>query len=275
MTSLTTTLTGGAGLDDVIPLGGFPIVRTDSLQLIEHLAHKLDTSEQQILCFANTNLVVRCQSMIDEMSEPSVLIVNDGVGIDIATWLIHKQKFIENLNGTDFTPAFLHAVKDRAKVFLFGAKPGIAERAAKVLEQMGIAVVGFKHGYVQAAETQSLIESINSSEANVLLVAIGNPAQERWLLEHHRQLRATVLIGVGALLDFLAGDKPRAPALVQKLRMEWFYRLCLEPTRLLRRYTLDIGTFLALCFRQEKRRKQSIDGTAQKNASHQKEPSAS
>ncbi|HEY8942306.1 MAG TPA: WecB/TagA/CpsF family glycosyltransferase, partial [Cellvibrio sp.] len=144
-----------------------------------------------------------------------------------------------------------------------------------VLEDSGIAVVGFKHGYVQAQETPALIDLINSSDANVLLVAIGNPAQERWLLEHHRQLRATVLIGVGALLDFLAGDKPRAPALVQKLRMEWFYRLCLEPTRLLRRYTLDIGKFLALCFKQEKQRKQAMSNSFIHKESINKESSAS
>lgn len=275
MTSLTTSLTTSAPLDDVIPLGGFSIARTDSAGLIDHLAHKLDAGEQQILCFANTNLIVQCQPMRAEMSKPPMLIVNDGVGIDIATWLIHKQKFIENLNGTDFTPAFLQSVKNRAQVFLFGAKPGIAERAATVLKEAGITVVGIQHGYVQPHETPAIIERINNSNANVLLVAIGNPAQERWLLEQHRHLRATVMIGVGALLDFLAGDKPRAPALVQQLRMEWFYRLCLEPTRLLRRYTIDIGKFLALCFKQEKIRKQSIDGTARKNAAHQKEPSAS
>lgn len=267
MTALTTP---GALMDDVIPLGGFPIVRTDSAQLIHHLAHKLDAGEPQILCFANTNLIVQCQSMLDDMGKPPMLIVNDGVGIDIATWLIHKQKFIENLNGTDFTPAFLQAVKNRARVFLFGAKPGIAERAAKVLEEAGVEVVGYRHGYLSAQETPALIDQINSSDANVLLVAIGNPMQERWLLEHHQKLRAPILIGVGALLDFLAGDKPRAPTLVQKLRMEWFYRLCLEPTRLLRRYTLDIGKFLALCLSQEKRRRQSESS----NAVH-KEPSAS
>jgi beta-1,4-glucosyltransferase len=74
------------------------------------------------------------------------------------------------------------------------------------------------------------------------------------------------LIGVGALLDFLAGDKPRAPTLVQKLRMEWFYRLCLEPTRLLRRYTLDIGKFLALCFKQEKARKHGAHSITRESA---------
>jgi beta-1,4-glucosyltransferase len=257
MNSLTSSLPADEPLQDVIMLGGFPIVRTDSARLIEHLAQRLDRNEQQILCFANTNLIVQCQSMAEQMSKPPVLIVNDGVGIDIATWLIQKQTFIENLNGTDFTPAFLQAVKNRANVFLFGAKPGIAERAAKVLEESGVNIVGLNHGYVKAPEMPGLIERINASEANVVLVAIGNPAQERWLLEHHRQLRASILVGVGALLDFLAGDKPRAPALVQKLRLEWFYRLCLEPTRLLRRYTLDIGKFLALCFAKEKARKQS------------------
>lgn len=71
-------------------------------------------------------------------------------------------------------------------------------------------------------------------------------------MQHRDALNTNVMIGVGAFLDFLAGDKPRAPELIRKLRLEWFYRLCLEPTRLMRRYTLDIAVFLALCLKLQK-----------------------
>ncbi len=238
---------------DTIMLGGFPLLRTTSSDLVTQLTLAVDTNDQHLLFFANTNFIVKCQPLRKSMSEAKTLIVNDGIGVDIGTWLIHREKFPENLNGTDFIPFYLNSIRDRAKVFLFGAKPGIAVRAANELTKThGVSVVGTCDGYEQAANVDQVISTMNNSGANVVLVAMGNPAQEKWILDHRHRLNASVFIGVGALLDFLAGDKPRAPRLIQKLRLEWFYRLCLEPTRLVRRYTLDIAVFLILCLKMAK-----------------------
>ncbi|RZA07988.1 MAG: glycosyltransferase [Moraxellaceae bacterium] len=241
---------------DILMLGGFPLLKTTSLELTQQLAEALKTHEQYVLVFANTNFIVKCQPLQKAMQEANTIIVNDGIGVDIGTWMIHREKFPENLNGTDFIPHYLHHVKDKGRVFLLGAKPGIALRAATTLENdFSVNVVGTADGYGQANNTNQLIAEINSSGANIILVAMGNPWQEKWILDHRHELKASVFIGVGALLDFLAGEKPRAPGIVQKLRLEWFYRLCLEPTRLMRRYTLDIVIFLTLCLRTEKWRK--------------------
>jgi beta-1,4-glucosyltransferase len=238
--------------DDIIALGGFPIRRTTSEALVPLLQQKMQL-QQIALFFANTNFIVKCQSYKAAMSGDDTIIVNDGIGLDIATWLVHRRTFIENLNGTDFSPLFLKSLGADARVFLMGAKPGIAQRAAdRLRNEYNVNVVGARNGYDEAKNTKELIEAINASNANIVLIAMGNPYQEEWILQHRHQLNAQVLMGVGALLDFLAGDKARAPALVQKLRMEWFYRLCLEPSRLLRRYTLDIVVFLRLCIQQGK-----------------------
>lgn len=243
-------------ISNSLMLGGFPIMRTTSAELAHQLAAALHSQKKHLLFFANTNFVVKCQSLKEKMQHANTLIVNDGIGLDIATWLIHRKKFPENLNGTDFIPHYLHQVKTEARVFLFGAKPGIAERAAATLSKdYGVKVVGTSDGYRTSDTFDELVAEMNAANANVILVAMGNPAQEKWILDHYQRLDASVFIGVGALLDFLAGDKPRAPRIVQKLRLEWFYRLCLEPTRLLRRYTVDIAVFLALCFSMEKARK--------------------
>lgn len=235
---------------DTLMLGGFPLLRTTSTELVTHLAQALDTNEQHLLFFANTNFIVKCQPLQKTMRTANTLIVNDGIGVDIGTWIIHRKKFPENLNGTDFIPLYLNSVQTKAKVFLFGAKPGIAARAADALKtDYDVNVVGTCDGYEQAKSSSELIANMNMSGANIILVAMGNPAQEKWILDHRHRLNASVFIGVGALLDFLAGDKPRAPRVIQKFRLEWFYRLCLEPTRLLRRYTFDIAVFLALCLR--------------------------
>ena len=238
--------------DKVIALGGFPILRTTSAGLIQLMKAKMQ--QQQItLFFANTNFIVQCQPYQSAMSNDDTIIVNDGVGIDIATWLIHRKRFIENLNGTDFSPLFLQGLGTTARVFLIGAKPGIAQRAAQRLNiEYGINVVGARNGYDEAKDTEALIRDVNAANATVILVAMGNPYQEQWIMKNRQQLNAQVLLGVGALLDFLAGDKTRAPVIIQRLKMEWFYRLCLEPSHLLRRYTLDIAVFLRLCLQQGK-----------------------
>lgn len=238
---------------ETILLGGFPLQCTTGAELEQQLEHALDSGTQQALFFANTNFIVKCQPLQTVMRTLPTTIVNDGIGVDIATWIVHRKKFPENLNGTDFIPHFLQHINNKARVFLIGGKPGIAVRAAYALNsEYGVNVVGSYDGYGQAQDTKKLIADINSASANVVLIAMGNPAQEKWIMENRTQLNAKILIGVGALLDFLAGDKPRAPQLVQKLRLEWLYRLCLEPARLLRRYTLDIAVFLALCIRAGK-----------------------
>lgn len=236
-----------------VMVGGFPILRTTASALVPVLQDRMQ--QQQIaLFFANTNFVVQCQSLKSQMSDSSTIIVNDGIGMDIACRITQGFTFIENLNGTDFTPLFLRSLSAQARVFLLGAKPGIAQRAAKSLaDNHQINVVGICNGYDEAKDMQALIGAINHSNANVLLVAMGNPQQEQWILQHRHLLKVQVLMGVGALFDFLAGDKSRAPAIVQKIRMEWFYRMCLEPKRLLRRYTIDIFQFLALCIDQNKK----------------------
>lgn len=237
---------------EIIPLGGFAIHSTTSRQLSKQLRERTH-HQQTTLLFANTNFIVKCQPLKQALTNSETLIVNDGIGMDIATWLIHRKKFRENLNGTDFTPLFLQHMGDEARVFLLGAKPGIAQRAAEHLQRdLRVNVVGHLNGYEEARDPAQVVAAINAAGANIVLVAMGNPNQEQWILQHRHQLNARVLIGVGALLDFLAGDKPRAPHIVQRLRLEWLYRLCLEPSRLLRRYTLDIAVFLQLCWRQGK-----------------------
>lgn len=236
---------------EVVALGGFPIIRSDNSTMVGVLKARMGQG-QTALFFANTNFVVKCQPLKEAMRNPDILIVNDGIGLDIASKLVHGKPFIENLNGTDFTPRFLQGISN-ARVFLFGGKPGIAQRAADALKRdYQIQVAGVRNGYDEAKNSAELIAEINASQANVVLVAMGNPYQEQWIMAHRQQLAAPVLMGVGALLDFLAGDKSRAPALVQRLRLEWFYRLCLEPSRLLKRYTIDIAVFLRLCLRQGK-----------------------
>jgi len=112
-------VSGNNVTDKIVALGGFPIRRTTSAALVPLLQQKMQN--QVALFFANTNFIVKCQAHQADMSGDDTVIVNDGIGVDIATWLVHRHTFIENLNGTDFTPLFLQSLGGTARVFLIGA----------------------------------------------------------------------------------------------------------------------------------------------------------
>ncbi|BBP03618.1 GumM protein [Sulfuriferula plumbiphila] len=240
--------------DKVIRVGDFPVLQTTSRELAMHLLDSLQRKRRLMLFFANTNFVVKCRGLSARMCKESVLIVNDGVGMDIAAWLIHRSRFKENLNGTDFTPYLFSQSGKPLRIFMLGGKPAVLQKAADHLaRRLGQEVVGVRDGY-QGINDPHLLEIINAASPDVILVALGNPLQEEWILNSREALDAGVIIGVGALFDFWAGDKPRAPVFVQKVRLEWFYRLLLEPRRLLRRYTVDIVRFLFHCYKCRERR---------------------
>ena len=235
---------------DILSISQFPVLSTTSDALAVRLLDRLARGEQTALFFANTNLVVKCRFLLDHVNDPGVLLVNDGIGLDIAAKLLHGKRFADNLNGTDFTPLLFARSPRPLKVFMVGGKPEILARAVAHVEQrLGQQVVGSCDGYDGLRTAADIDQRINASGAEVVLVAMGNPIQERWILEHRSALRAGILMGVGALFDFWAGDKPRAPRIMQRLRLEWLFRLGLEPRRLLRRYTWDIMVFLRMCFK--------------------------
>lgn len=237
----------------VVPIAGFPIQEATPQDLAMHLLTVLRQHGKISLLFANSNFVVKCKTLLKQMCNDSVIIVNDGVGLDIVARCLHGRGFKANLNGTDFTPYLFRESARPLRVFLLGGKPEIVKKAAEyAAQQLGQAVVGYCDGYSGIRNSAEVIAKINRSQAEVLLVALGNPRQEEWILRYRQSLDVGVVTGVGALFDFWAGDKPRAPLFVQKMRMEWFYRLCLEPRRLLRRYTVDMLVFFAYCFKNRK-----------------------
>jgi alpha-1,3-mannosyltransferase len=175
------------------------------------------------------------------------LVFNDGVGVDIAARMKYGARFSDNLNGTDFTPRYLAETKHKFRIYLLGAQPGVAADVAKIFAarfpQHNIA--GYHDGYFSAHQSADVAQTIRASGANLLLVAMGNPAQEIWIAENLEKTGAVLAFGVGALFDFTAGRFPRAPEFVRKLRAEWLYRLAKEPKRLWQRYTVNNVAFLS------------------------------
>jgi alpha-1,3-mannosyltransferase len=200
------------------------------------------------VAFANAHLLnlAAAQPRVRDLLS-GFLVLNDGLGVDLARRMLFGKSFKTNLNGTDFVPLYLARTRRRYKIFLLGSQPGIAEQAATRLRALGPnhEIVGWRDGYFAQQSAENVVRAIRQSGADLLLVGMGNPLQEAWIAEHAEESGCRLAIGVGALFDFLSGRVPRAPAIVRRLRLEWAYRLAIEPKRLAGRYLVGGLVFLA------------------------------
>src|SRR5262249_6095230 len=141
---------------------------------------------------------------------------------------------------------YLRNTRHRYRIFLLGGRPGVAERAglyfAKYFPQHHI--VGCYPGYFAENGSDKVAAMVKASQADIVLVAMGNPLHEKWLAANLELTGAKLGFAVGALFDFVSGNATRAPAWVRYLRVEWLHRLLQEPVRLGRRYLIGNAHFI-------------------------------
>ena len=159
------------------------------------------------------------------------------------------------VTGADLVPLFAErAAKEGYSLYFLGAAPGVAQRAAEILvarhpalKIAGVAAPPF--GPVLQMDP-AIADAVRVARPDVLMVAFGNPKQEKWIAMYSQQLGVPVSIGVGGTFDFIAGVTKRAPEWMQKTGLEWTFRLAQEPRRLWRRYVVDLFGFAVFFLRQ-------------------------
>lgn len=160
------------------------------------------------------------------------LVLPDGIGV------VHAAKILGTplkgrVPGIDFASALVERLaRNGLRLFLLGAKPGVAELAAANLKDAhpGLIVCGTHDGYFR--EDGPVVEEIRAAAADVVFVCLGAPKQELWMVEHGPATGAHLMVGLGGSLDVFAGVVERAPEGFQKLGLEWLYRLVKEPKRI-------------------------------------------
>lgn len=175
------------------------------------------------------------------------LVLNDGVGIDLASRLKFGTTFPENLNGTDFVPYYLSHTQHRLRIFLVGSRQEVVSEAARRFAETWPQheIIGACNGYFRNEEhVKNVCSVIKDVKADLLLVGLGNPLQEMWIADRAAATGARLQMGVGALFDFVSGRVPRAPPWVRRLRCEWMYRLAREPRRMFSRYVFGGVIFM-------------------------------
>ena len=152
-------------------------------------------------------------------------------------------------------PLMKEAARHQWRVFFLGSKPGMAEKAARILsaEFPGLKMLTH-HGYfdmnVDSPENQAVLRRMRDFQPHVLMVGMGMPRQEHWILENYEHLSANVVLPAGACMDYVAGVVPTPPRWMGQIGLEWLYRLFSEPKRLWKRHLVEPWFVLRILFKE-------------------------
>lgn len=190
----------------------------------------------------NPEMVERAQRdpEFSDTLDKADLVVADGAGIVWACGLL-DEGVPERVPGIDLMLEIVRlGAADGLRVYLLGAKPGIARKASKALTERypGLDVVGSHHGYFDSSEEPDILNHIRETAPDVLFVGIGGGKGEKWCKSHKHNLRIPLSMGVGGSFDVVAGCVKRAPGWLQRANLEWLYRLIRQPSRIGRQTTL-------------------------------------
>lgn len=174
------------------------------------------------------------------------LVLPDGAGVVLASKLV-RAPLKQKVAGFDFAMQMLPYLAETGKrLYLLGGKPGIAELAAEKLRQRypSLCICGTADGYFK--EDEAAVRKLREAKPDVVYVCLGAPKQEYFMQSHLVPSGAKLMIGLGGTLDIIAGTLRRAPKWMQKLQLEWLYRLICEPRRIGRMMCLPKFVFAAL-----------------------------
>lgn len=207
-------------------------------------------------------LAVNPEKVMRAMREPelatilreSEVLIPDGIGVVIAVKWLHRCG-IKRLPGADLMLALCRKAQcDGLSIFLLGASEETAKRAQVELSKMfpGLKIAGHANGYEDLADVQGISRKLQIVKPHMLFVALGSPFQEKWIRANLERLPVNVVQGVGGTFDVIAGTVKRAPAIWQRLGLEWLYRLIEQPSRIKRQYVLPIFLLRVLVTRLSK-----------------------
>jgi N-acetylglucosaminyldiphosphoundecaprenol N-acetyl-beta-D-mannosaminyltransferase len=185
----------------------------------------------------------------------------DGAGVMLAARLL-GGRIPERITYADWAWQLASFAEAQGfSVYLLGARPGVAEEAARRLEARypDLKIIGVRHGFfdhdTHSPENEAIVEEINGARPDILLVGLGMPLQEHWLMKNRDRLNAGVALTGGAVFDYVSGKVRRGPCVLTDNGFEWLARLYQEPRRLWRRYLLGNPLFLLRVLRQRLVRK--------------------
>lgn len=237
----------------IVRVFGVPLAKVTQNETVRIIDRFILERHPRLVITANLHFAMLAQvsPILRWLNRKADLILADGMPLVWASKFMGRDhKLPERVTGADLVPALcVHAADMGHRVYFLGGAEGVAEDAVRRLLEKSpdLAVVGIDAPHfarLTPDERDMVVERVRNAKADILFVALGQPKGELWLAENLEKLGVPVSIQIGASLDFLAGRVKRAPRWIQRIGMEWFWRLASEPGRLFRRY-LSNAVFLA------------------------------
>jgi N-acetylglucosaminyldiphosphoundecaprenol N-acetyl-beta-D-mannosaminyltransferase len=203
----------------------------------------------------NTYFRLRKQPLLLTELQDGAGLFFEGIGMKLGALFIGRG-WAPDVNGSDLFPVFMRrSSRAPLPLYLLGGRDEVVTRACAAVRSRygGGSVVGCRSGYFSDAEEGEIVEAVRASGARVLLIGRGSPLQETFALRHRAAFGVDLIWNVGGLFDFLSGVKPRAPLPLRRARLEWLFRLWIEPRRLAGRYLLLGPWFLVELVRRGRR----------------------
>lgn len=231
---------------DVIKILGVNIDNVNAEEAANITGELIKTSNKscKLIVAPNTEFVMRAQKdkeFFDILSSAR-LATPDSVGVEIAAKL-QKNPIKKRIPGQEYFRKIL-AIGERENwsFYFLGGKGDTVQRAIENIKKIypNINIVGAHEGFFEEKSESDVINEINTLQPNVLFVAMGSPAQEKWIYHHKDELKVDIAAGQGGTFDYEAGNIKRAPKCFQKIGIEWLWRLILQPKRIVRMIVLPI-----------------------------------
>jgi len=227
-----------------IDLLGIKLNNTSYTEILDSIQLAIRRQNQLKICYANVNsinLSIINYKMKNLFSEFDVVHV-DGFGVFLGSKILYGKDGLANrLSGSDLYEKLISdCIKFNYKLFFFGDKDETLNQIKR--NHPHINLVGSQNGF--EFDSNSIVNIINQSVPDILIVGLGTPKQEEWIIRNKQDLKVSVIISVGDGIKVFSGTKKRGPKLFQKLGLEWIVRLFFEPKRLWKRYFIGIPLFI-------------------------------
>ena len=239
-----------------IDILGISVTPARMHELHDGISQIIDTGHKGYILSGNifsVNLASKIPWLKDFLNRADMVRV-DGAGIVLGARIL-GYKIPERITWADWGwPLAEFIAKKKYSLFLLGGPHGSAERTAELFRQKNpdINIVGTHHGYFekQGEENKAIIEQINRAAPDILVIGLGMPLQEQWILENTEQIEAKVILTCGAAFEYLSGIKKRCPYWMRNAGLEWLYRLIQEPIRMFDRYVYGNSLFMLRIMRK-------------------------
>jgi N-acetylglucosaminyldiphosphoundecaprenol N-acetyl-beta-D-mannosaminyltransferase len=240
---------------DVLGVGVDPITVAE---LHAEIARLVRAGELGLVFNVNAHCLNLCyedRKLRDALNSADIIFC-DGAGVMLAARMLGRRIPVRITYAAWIWRLADFAAAEDFSLYFLGARPGVAQEGARRLRERypGLRIVGVRHGYFDhstgSAENEAVLEEINATSPDILLVGLGMPLQETWLTQNRHRLDAGVALSSGAVFDYASRSVRRGPRILTEYGLEWLARLLQEPRRLWRRYLIGNPLFLLRVLRQ-------------------------